>query len=121
MPVLAPSRLMQAADEAWLARYIMARVCEEYGVSLSFDPKPVANADGEANRCRVEQMQSSPRRRIMSFPPDLLAHDALSCGLQYDFPRRLRDAHQCQHSLHARPGHRLGRTGEVHGTAVGDA
>jgi len=29
-------------DHLWMSRYIMHRVCEEYGVVCSFDPKPIA-------------------------------------------------------------------------------
>eukprot|EP00002_Diphylleia_rotans_P006391 TRINITY_DN1577_c0_g1_i1.p1 TRINITY_DN1577_c0_g1~~TRINITY_DN1577_c0_g1_i1.p1 ORF type:complete len:372 (+),score=53.37 TRINITY_DN1577_c0_g1_i1:48-1118(+) len=32
---------IEAGDHLWMARYIMHRVCEEYGVTVSFDPKPI--------------------------------------------------------------------------------
>lgn len=37
---LAPLQALRAADEAWMARYILARIVEEYGIHVSFDPKP---------------------------------------------------------------------------------
>ncbi len=30
-----------AGDDAWLARYLLVRTAEKYGVSVNFDPKPV--------------------------------------------------------------------------------
>lgn len=67
---LAPLSPLEAADEAWMCRYIMARVVEEYGLHLSFDPKPVANADGEychwvtAVACRCPMKCTAWRSRI---------------------------------------------------------
>jgi glutamine synthetase len=31
----------KAADDLWVARYLLARICEEYGVMLELKPKPV--------------------------------------------------------------------------------
>jgi glutamine synthetase len=31
----------RAADELWIARYLMLRLCERYGVDLNFHPKPL--------------------------------------------------------------------------------
>ena len=36
-----PSVGIDAADQCWAARYIMYRVCEDFGVCVSFDPKPI--------------------------------------------------------------------------------
>lgn len=32
---------ISSGDELWLSRYLLIRVCEEFGVRVSFDPKPV--------------------------------------------------------------------------------
>ena len=32
---------LQASDELWIARWLLYRVCEKYGVSATLDPKPV--------------------------------------------------------------------------------
>lgn len=37
-----PSPGMKGADDVWMSRYILHRIAEEYGVVVSFDPKPVA-------------------------------------------------------------------------------
>jgi len=36
-----PCEGISSGDEMWVSRYIMHRVCEDYGVRVSFDPKPV--------------------------------------------------------------------------------
>ena len=30
-----------SGDEMWMSRYLMIRVCEDFGVCVSFDPKPM--------------------------------------------------------------------------------
>jgi glutamine synthetase len=32
---------MEAGDHLWMGRYLLLRVCEEFGVNVSFDPKPI--------------------------------------------------------------------------------
>jgi len=36
-----PAVGIEAGDHLWMARYIMHRVCEEYNITVSFDPKPI--------------------------------------------------------------------------------
>jgi len=36
-----PVEGIEAADQLWMARYILKRVCEDFGVEVTFDPKPV--------------------------------------------------------------------------------
>ena len=36
-----PSDGLSAADELWMSRYIMERVCEKHNVVVSWDPKPM--------------------------------------------------------------------------------
>lgn len=36
-----PCEGISAADELWMARYILHRVAEDFGVIVSFDPKPM--------------------------------------------------------------------------------
>lgn len=36
-----PCTGIEAGDQMWMSRYIMYRVCEQFGVFASFDPKPI--------------------------------------------------------------------------------
>ncbi|KAH8333914.1 hypothetical protein KR059_004461 [Drosophila kikkawai] len=36
-----PSNGMKASDDLWVSRYILQRIAEEYGVVVTFDPKPM--------------------------------------------------------------------------------
>jgi glutamine synthetase len=36
-----PVEGIAAADQMWMSRYIMHRVCEQFGVTVSFHPKPI--------------------------------------------------------------------------------
>lgn len=36
-----PSLGMKAADDLWISRYILWRIAEEFGVVVTFDPKPM--------------------------------------------------------------------------------
>merc|ERR1712087_412074 len=37
-----PSKGIAAGDEMWVARYILQRVCEDFGVYCTLDPKPIS-------------------------------------------------------------------------------
>jgi glutamine synthetase len=37
-----PCTGIASGDEMWMSRYLMIRVCEDFGVNVSFDPKPIA-------------------------------------------------------------------------------
>jgi glutamine synthetase len=41
-----PCEGIASGDELWMSRYIMLRVCEQFGVNVSWDPKPM---DGDWN------------------------------------------------------------------------
>eukprot|EP00499_Haloplacidia_sp_CaronLabIsolate_P001166 CAMPEP_0196797762 /NCGR_PEP_ID=MMETSP1104-20130614/38800_1 /TAXON_ID=33652 /ORGANISM="Cafeteria sp., Strain Caron Lab Isolate" /LENGTH=362 /DNA_ID=CAMNT_0042168169 /DNA_START=10 /DNA_END=1098 /DNA_ORIENTATION=- len=36
-----PCEGIDSGDQVWMSRYIMLRVCESFGVNVSFDPKPI--------------------------------------------------------------------------------
>jgi glutamine synthetase len=40
---IGPCEGIAAGDELWVARYILHKLSEEFGVCISFDPKPLAN------------------------------------------------------------------------------
>ncbi|XP_058448200.1 glutamine synthetase 1, mitochondrial-like [Malaya genurostris] len=47
-----PSLGMKCADDIWVARYILWRIAEDYGVVVSFDPKPMeGNWNGAGGHC----------------------------------------------------------------------
>lgn len=39
---IGPCEGIKSGDEVWMARFLMYRVCEDFGVHVSFDPKPIA-------------------------------------------------------------------------------
>ena len=36
-----PCEGIEMGDHLWMARYFMERVCEDFGVKVSLDPKPI--------------------------------------------------------------------------------
>lgn len=38
---IGPCTGIESGDHSWVARYIMFRVCEDFGVHVSFEPKPI--------------------------------------------------------------------------------
>lgn len=48
-----PSIGMKAADDIWIARYALWRIAEEYGIVVTFDPKPMeGNWNGAGGHCK---------------------------------------------------------------------
>ena len=37
---IGPCEGISSGDHLWLSRYFMYRVCEDFGINVSFDPKP---------------------------------------------------------------------------------
>lgn len=54
-----PSLGMKAADDLWISRYILWRIAEEYGVVVTFDPKPMeGNWNGAGKFKDFEEIQN---------------------------------------------------------------
>ena len=51
---IGPLDNVQVSDHLWIARYILNRVAEEYGYSISYHPKPLGvNADWNGSGCHT--------------------------------------------------------------------
>jgi glutamine synthetase len=50
---LAPIEGIQACDELWMSRYILRRVCEDFDLDVTFDPKPVTIGDWNGSGCHA--------------------------------------------------------------------
>jgi glutamine synthetase len=61
---LGPLTIPDVGDEMWMARYIAARVAECFGLSLSYDPKPVEGMDG----CGASRVRRGVGSRGHLFP-----------------------------------------------------
>lgn len=52
-----PGEGIKCADDLWVARYILHHIAEEYGVIVTFDPKPMAgNWNGSGAHCNFSTL-----------------------------------------------------------------
>lgn len=49
-----PSLGMKAADDLWISRYILWRIAEEFGVVVTFDPKPMEGNWNGAGKSHID-------------------------------------------------------------------
>ncbi|CAF1288735.1 unnamed protein product [Adineta steineri] len=50
---IGPTEGIAASDQLWISRYILQRIGEEYGVQVSFDPKPMECGDWNGAGCHA--------------------------------------------------------------------
>jgi glutamine synthetase len=55
-----PCEGIESGDHLWMSRYIMIRVCEEFGVNVDFDPKPM-KGDWNGAGCHVNYSTKTMR------------------------------------------------------------
>jgi glutamine synthetase len=48
-----PCEGIESGDQLWVSRYIMQRVCEKFGVVVSFAPKPITRGDWNGAGCHT--------------------------------------------------------------------
>ena len=56
---------MDGPDDAWMTRYILGRVCEKFGVKVSWDPKPI---QGDCNGSGMHTNYSTNEMRVVGGP-----------------------------------------------------
>lgn len=58
---IGPTQGIAASDQLWISRYILQRIGEEYGIQVTFDPKPIDNGEWNGAGCHtnfsVEEMR----------------------------------------------------------------
>ena len=92
-----------AADQMWMARYLMLRLCEKYGVDIDLHCKPLGETDwnGSGMHCQLlDQVHARSRRQ----------------GVLRDAHGRVRDEYQNDHIAVYGPDNHLRLTGQ-HETA----
>ncbi|CAF1054245.1 unnamed protein product [Adineta steineri] len=50
---IGPTRGVAASDQLWISRFILHRIAEEYGIQISFDPKPIETGDWNGAGCHA--------------------------------------------------------------------
>ena len=50
---IGPVEGIDACDQLWIARYILEKICEEYNVYVSYDPKPIKGESWNGSGCHV--------------------------------------------------------------------
>jgi len=98
-----PTAGIDASDQLWMARYLMERIAEEYGVVVSFDPKPVTGDwNGAGCHCNfsTEPMRREGGKEVINQAVQALSlrHSDHICAYDpnggRDNKRRLTGAHE---------------------------
>ena len=90
---IGPCEGIQAGDQLWVARYILEKLSEEFGVHVSFEPKPLAspwNGSGlHTNFSTVETRAEGGLRVIQSYTEKLSKMHSAHLEVYGDNSRRL--------------------------------
>merc|ERR1712228_312127 len=66
-----PTEGIAMGDDLWMARYILERVAEDFGVVVSFDPKPMREAGGmEHIEKAIAKLSKHHVRHIKEYDPN---------------------------------------------------
>lgn len=74
-----PSLGMKAADDLWISRYILWRIAEEFGVVVTFDPKPMTGNWNGAGKCSQSYEKTSKHFPTLSLLVYSVGLDSIMC------------------------------------------
>lgn len=74
---IGPTDLMTSSDHMIMGRFLLTRVCEDQGVFVDFNPKPIQQGDWNGAGCHIN-FSSRPMREEGGYDIILKAIDKLS-------------------------------------------